>query len=200
MEVPPPRPLRRCSRCGREGRNAFRRIVPGMDVWLCTHEETCVTRMRHRHRNGGGRPAADDDGLLAGFDAGERPICVIGSDPAGVDELAAMLEALSAADVDRLDLSPRSLMRLGRRDWALVVADLRATDPLALVNDLTRRLVPVRRQQVPVVVVRDDGDLRPSLETLLLLAATATIVRPIHPVTLLDALSGRSGAMSGIGA
>jgi hypothetical protein len=170
-----------------------------MDVWLCTHEETCVTRMRHRHRNGG-RSVQDGDGLLAGFDAGERPICVIGSDRRAVDELAAMLEALSAADVERLDLSPRSLMRLGRRDWALVVGDLRPTDPLALVNDLTRRLAPVRRQQVPVIVVRDAGDLRPSLETLLMLAATASIVRPIHPVTLLDALAGRTETMAGIGA
>jgi hypothetical protein len=174
-------------------------MLAGIDVWFCTHEETCVARMRHRHRNGG-RPTGEADGLLVGFDAGERPICVIGSDPAGVDGLAAMLEALSTGDVARLDLSPRSLMLLARRDWALVVADLRATDPLALVNDLTRRLAPVRRQQVPVVVVRDDGDLRPSLESLLMLAATASIVRPIHPVALLDALSGRADTMAGIGA
>ena len=183
------RPLRRCARCGREGRNAFRTIAADRwDVWICTHEETCVARMHQVHRSHATRHNAPRTSGSA-FDAGERPVCVIGVDADAVDDVASLVAGLTAADVDALVLSRASLNRLSRRDYALVVAIVRETDPVALVNDLTRRLLPFRRRAVPVIVACPTATMSPAVRTLAGATASVRITRPVDAPALLDALA-----------
>lgn len=168
---------RTCVRCGRTGSNAFRPIVtdPGHVNWLCMHEQPCVARMRIRHRSvaraSAGRPPTSP---IATAHLSERPTCVIGSNRRSVETLAGLLEELTAAEVDRLDLSRRGLDLVGRRDYGLVLLDTQPDDPVACMNQLARTLSSARRRDCAVVVRHASDDPRPTLEQLLhLTSATA---------------------------
>lgn len=191
MGAPIDRPTRSCIRCGRTGFNAFRPVPAerGWMSWICTHVDPCVARMRTRHRSGSrrseGRPPTSP---IAPAHLSERPACVIGSDPASVDELGGVLVEFAAAEVDRLDLSRRSLDQVSRRDYGLIVVDARPEDPVAFSNELARRLGSARRRDCALVVCHDAGPLSPSLEALVRRTGTEAVLRPIDPQHLMEAV------------
>lgn len=175
------RERRTCVRCGRTGSNAYRPIPidDGRMGWICAHVDPCVARMRTRHRTGSrlseGRPPTSP---IAPAHLSERPACVLGSDRSAVDALADILVEFTAADVDRLDLSRRSLDQVSRRDYGLVVIDARPGDSVAVVNELTRRLSSSRRRESVLMVCHDPEPLSPALEHLLRRTGAAGILRP----------------------
>lgn len=185
------RESRTCIRCGRTGSNAFRPIpgVQGRTDWICSHVDPCVARMRTRHRTDArlsvGRPPTSP---IAPAHLSERPTCVVGSDRASVDRLADILVEFAAADVDRLDLSRRSLDQVGRRDYGLIVVDARPGDPVACVNELTRRLAAPRRRDCSVVVCHDPGPLSPAIEHFLHGTRATDVRRPVDPDGFVEAV------------
>ena len=147
--------------------------------WICTHVDPCVARMRTRHRTGSRRSAGrPPTSPIAPAHLSERPACVIGSARHSVDELAEILVELAAADVDRLDLSRRSLELISRRDYGLVVVDARPDDSVAFVNELTRRLASSRRRECMVVVRHDPEPMSPALEHLVARTSAEPVLRP----------------------
>lgn len=182
---------RTCIRCGRTGSNAFRPIPTdhGQMGWICTHVDPCVARMRTRHRSGSrasaGRPPTSP---IAAAHLSERPACVIGSDASSLDLLSGILGELAAADVDRLDLSRRSLDHVSRRDYGLVVIDARADDSVAFVNELARRLGSGRRRDRAVVVCCDTTQMTPAIERLIRGTGAQCAVRPIDSRTFMGAV------------
>lgn len=109
----------------------------------------------------------------------ERPACVIGADDESVDALAGTLVEFTAAEVDRLNLSRRSLELVSRRDYALIVIDARADDSVAFMNELSRRLASARRRDSAIVVCHDAGPLTPALEHLLGRTGAEGVLRPL---------------------
>lgn len=182
---------RTCIRCGRTGFNAFRPIPTdhGPMGWICTHVDPCVARMRTRHRSGSrasaGRPPTSP---IAAAHLSERPACVIGSDRSSLDLLSGILGELAAADVDRLDLSRRSLDQVSRRDYGLVVIDARAEDSVAFVNELARRLGSGRRRDRAVVVCCDTTQMTPAVERLIRGTGAQCAVRPLDSRTFMSAV------------
>jgi hypothetical protein len=190
------RQTRTCIRCGRTGWNAFRPIPTdhGRMDWICTHLDPCVARMRTRHRSGSrrseGRPPTSP---IAPAHLSERPTCVVGSDRASVDALADTIVEFTAADVDRLDPSRRSLDQLSRRDYGLVVIDARPDDPVAFVNELARRLGSSRRRECTLVVCHDPGPLSPALEHLVRRTGARAVPRPVEGERFMDAVRRATG-------
>ena len=186
------RESRTCVRCGRTGTNAFRPIPTdaGAMGWLCTHEEPCIARMRVRHRSGvrqsEGRPPTSP---IASPHINERPACVIGSDRASVDTLASALSELAAMEVDQLDCTRRSLEQVSRRDYGLVVVDARDQDPVAFVNELSRRLATKQRHECTVVVCRGSEPASPAIEHLIGRLGARSVERPISGSALMAAVT-----------
>src|SRR5918998_2023512 len=126
------RTVRTCVRCGRTGANAFERVTDlgTEDAWACTHEEPCAARRRSSWRAGRrvslGRPRSSP--LLAWSDEGQQG-CVIGSDPDAVSSIEHVLRELTPLDVEPLDSTPRSLDRLSRGKYCVVVVDTDPSDP-----------------------------------------------------------------------
>lgn len=184
-------------RCGRTGTNAFRPIPTetGAMGWLCTHVEPCVARMRVRHRSdvraSEGRPRTSP---IAPQHLNERPACVIGSDAPSVDALATGLEEIAAMEVDRLDCSRRSLDQVSRRDYGLVVLDAGDRDPVAFVNELSRRLATKQRHECAVVVCRGPEPVSPAIEHLIQRLGAPTVERPVTGSVLMAAAVTRLGA------
>lgn len=185
------RECRTCIRCGRTGSNAFRPIpgVQGRTDWICSHVDPCVARMRTRHRTDArlseGRPRTSP---IAPAHLSERPACVVGSKRHSVDALADILVEFTAADVDRLDLSRRSLDQVSRRDYGLIVVDARPDDPVACVNELTRRLSSKGRRDCTVVVCHDPEPLSPALDHFLRGTRAADVPRPVDAGRFMDAV------------
>jgi hypothetical protein len=187
---------RTCIRCGRTGWNAFRPIPTdhGRMGWICTHVDPCVARMRTRHRSDSrqseGRPPTSP---IAAAHLSERPTCVIGADRESVNALADTLVEFTAAEVDRLDLSRRSLDQVSRRDYGLVVIDTRPEDSVAFVNELARRLGSSRRRDCALVVCHDPGPLSPGLEQLVNRTTAQGVLRPVDCDRFMEAVRRASG-------
>ncbi|MBW3612502.1 MAG: hypothetical protein KY392_01420 [Chloroflexi bacterium] len=105
-----------------------------------------------------------------------------------MDRLADILVEFAAADVDRLDLSRRSLDQVGRRDYGLIVVDTRPGDPVACVNELTRRLAAPRRRDCSVVVCHDPEPVSPAIEHFLRGTRAIDVTRPIDPDGFVEAV------------
>lgn len=147
--------------------------------WICTHVDPCVARMRTRHRTGSRRSAGrPPTSPIAPAHLSERPACVIGSGRDSVDELAQILVELAAAEVDRLDLSRRSLDLISRRDYGLVVVDAHSDDSVAFTNELTRRLASSRHRECTVIVCHGPEPMSPALEHLVARTAAEGVLRP----------------------
>lgn len=191
------RELRSCARCGRTGSNAFRPIPTdhGRMGWICTHVDPCVARMRTRHRSGSrqseGRPPTSP---IAPAHLSERPTCVIGADRRSVETIADILAELAAVEVDRLDLSRRSLDLVSRRDYGLVVVDTRPGDSVAFLNELSRRLASSRRRECALVVCRDGGSIGPAVERFTRRTSAECVDRPLTPQLLMAAVRAATGA------
>lgn len=187
---------RTCWRCGRTGVNAFRSLrgAAGGDDWVCAHEDPCLRRLRTRRRatarEADGRPRTSP---IAPPDLSERVACVIGSDDEATTAIAAVLADYAAMQVDRLGLECRTLDLLVRRDYGLVVLDARADDPVALLNELGRRLAAARRRDVASVVVHGDGPVTPTLELLCAASEAPRVRRPFDVPTLLAAVAEGTG-------
>lgn len=185
---------RTCVRCGRTGANAFQQVADlstGDPVWACTHEEPCAARRRSSWRAGRrltlGRPRSSP--LLAWTDDGQRS-CVIGSDRAAVSTLEQLLRDLTPLEVESLDPSPKSLDRLSRGTYCVVVVDTDPSDPLAYCNELYRRLTSESRRQVPIVICSPpDQPMRPPIRDLLSRPNVRVVDRPTRPEALVAAVS-----------
>jgi hypothetical protein len=191
------RATRRCARCGREGRNAYRSLHAdvGGTLWVCTHEETCVERTRLVRRAAArtvqGRPSQSP---IVALPWEARRACVIGSDPASRHAIVTALGDFGGIEAEGLDLKRRSLELLSSRDFGLIVADVRAVDPVAMLGELARRLSGVSRRGVPVIIAyaRSDGE-RPAIEALIRRCGAYRLMRPVDGAALLamvDALIG----------
>ena len=128
---------------------------------------------------------------IVGFSWDHRRACVIGSEPASREVIASALGHLGSMEVVSLDLTSRSIGALAQRDYGLVIADVRAGDPVALLGGLARRLAGPARRGVPVAVVHapDDG-ASPAIESLVREVGGHRLMRPIDPKTLLFLLDG----------
>ena len=134
-----PRPQRSCVRCGRRGRNAFRRImVEGLEGgWLCSHEATCVSRARLRARRRLKDPSTDERALPLFV----KPVAVMGRDPRGVALIEQILTEFVGVDATHGRLSgkpdpdaPEVQLRVGvrAREKAPVERFTRELAPLVL--------------------------------------------------------------------
>lgn len=159
-------------------------------MWVCVHEGPCLerTRMRRRAtaRTAQGRPAQSP---IAGLSWDARRACVIGSEAGSRDAIAAALGDLRGIDVDCEDLARRPIETLTRREFGLIVADVRAGDPVALLGELARRLAGASRRGVPVVVAYEPGEGdRPAIESLIREARAFGVPRPVDANALLARL------------
>lgn len=188
------RTIRTCVRCGRTGANAFERITDvGTDApaWACTHVEPCAARRRSSWRAGRrvslGRPRSSP--LLAWNDDGQQS-CVIGSDRSAVSTLEHLMRELTPLEVEPLDSTPRSLDRLSRGKFCVVVVDTDPSDPLAYCNELHRRLSTASRRLLPIVICsRSDQPVRPPIRELLGRPNVRLVERPTRPEALVAAIA-----------
>ena len=188
------RAVRTCVRCGRTGANAFERVsdvVSEAPAWACTHVEPCAARRRSSWRAGRranlGRPRCSP--LLAWSDEDQQG-CVIGADRAAVSTLEHLLRELTPLEVEQLDSTPRSLDRLSRGKFSVVVVDTDPSDPLAYCNELHRRLSSASRRQLPIVICSaPDQPVRPPLRELLGRPNVRLIERPMRPEALVAAVA-----------
>ena len=91
-------------------------------------------------------------------------------------------------DVDRLDCTRRSLDQLSRRDYGLVVLDAGDQDPVAFVNELSRRLATKQRHECSVVVCRDPEPVSPAIEHFIQRLGAPTVERPVSAAALMAAI------------
>jgi hypothetical protein len=181
-----------CQRCGRRGRNAFRRLVIGDAVrgWVCSHGETCAARTRLRARRQHREAGGEGHSTLPWID---KPVCVIGTDTAEARLIGQVLEELAGLDVDVLDGSARSLARLTARDYGCVVVSCFTTDGVSFLGDLARRLETMRRRAIPVVVCHTAGVPSPAAADLIQRAGALGVTRPFDAAGLVAAV-GRAAA------
>ena len=188
------RTIRTCVRCGRTGANAFERVTDvGIDgpAWACTHVEPCAARRRSSWRAGRrvslGRPRSSP--LLAWSDEGQQS-CVIGTDRSAVSTLEHLVRELTPLEVETLDSTPRSLDRLSRGKFCVVVVDTDPSDPLAYCNELYRRLSTASRRMLPIVICsRPDEPVRPPIRALLGRPNVRMVERPTRPEALVAAIA-----------
>lgn len=188
------RTTRTCVRCGRSGSNAFERAtdaVGNRSAWACTHVEPCDARRRSRwradERESLGRARSSP---LLGWSDERQQSCVIGADPEAVSSLEHLLRELTPLDVEALDLSPRSLSRLSRGSYCVVVVDADPSDPLAYCNELYRRLSSAGRRQLPIVICSSPAEpIRPPISELVNRPNVRVVERPLRPDDLVAAVS-----------
>lgn len=181
-------------RCGRSGSNAFEPVsdvVNGSPAWACTHVEPCAARQRAQwragQRDGSGRPRSSP--LLAWSDEGQRA-CVIGGDGEAASNIERLVRELTPFEVERLDLSPRSMTRLSRGSYCVVILDTRPSDPLAYCNEVRRRLGSLSRRQLPVVIASPpDQPMRPPVRDLAARPNARVVERPVTGDALVAAVS-----------
>ena len=180
-----------CVRCGRVGSYAFRPVASSSatPAWMCSHEGPCLERLRaDRRRRSRDRSHRPRTSQITPEDLSERPACVIGSDEESIAHISALLSEFGGAEVERLPLDRRALNRLPRLGVSVVVVDSHASDPIALVNELTRRLGALAERGTPVVVCRSSGTSRPSTERLIQATAARTAERPFDASSLMVAV------------
>lgn len=188
------RTSRTCVRCGRIGSNAFERatdVGSSRSAWACRHAEPCAARRRSRwradERQTLGRPRSSP--LLAWTDERQQS-CVIGADPEAVSDLEQFLRELTPLDVEALDTSPRSLMRLSRGSYSVIVVDTDPSDPLAYCNEVYRRLSSTSRSQLPIVICAPPNQpIRPPIRDLVGRPNVRIVERPMRPDDLVAAVS-----------
>ena len=188
------RTRRTCVRCGRTGSNAFEQVTDVQTdraAWACTHAAPCSARRRSRWRADErvtlGRPRSSP--LLAWTDERQQS-CVIGADPDAVSSLEHLLRELMPLDVEALDPSPRSLSRLSRGKYCVVVVDADPSDPLAYCNEVYRRLSSSSRRQLPIVICSPpDQAIRPPMRELVGRPNVRIVKRPMRPDQLVTAVS-----------
>ena len=170
-------------------------------MWVCTHQEPCVERTRLLRRAAArtlqGRPTQSP---IAGFSWDGRRACVIGSDPASRHAIVMALGDLGGIEAEGVDLERRSIELLSCRDFGLIVADVRAADPVALLGELARRLSGVTRRGVAVIIAcaPSDGE-RPAIKALIEQCGAYTLLHPMDGAALLamvEALIGPGSAGS----
>lgn len=187
------RPLRRCARCGREGRNAYRpmRGAATAELWLCTHAEPCLERTRLLQRASAkrahGRPPQSP---ISGWSLEDRRIVVVGGDEASRTALADLVSDATSAEVDCLALDRRGLDMLSRRECGLVIADVRQGDPIAILDGLDRRLSRIAWRGATVLVVHGPGDEGPAVEAIVRAPNVIALTRPVRPSALVGIISG----------
>lgn len=202
MEEARARAPRTCVRCGRRGVNAFRRTLgdTGVPAWVCTHAATCLRRMRSEHRSrvrsSGARPRTSP---IAPPDLADKPATVVGSRRDEVGLLAQILQEYLGIDVDPLPLTRRSLEVVSRRDLGLIVVDLHVDDPIALLNELGRRLSTARRRGVAAVVCHSAGHTGPAIERLAELSGATRVLRPHGAGALIDGVVAATGSAAAHG-
>lgn len=107
---------------------------------------------------------------------------------------------LGGIEAEGVDLERRSIELLSCRDFGLILADVRAADPIAMLGELARRLGGVTRRGLPVIIAYAPGDrARPAIEALIRQCGAYTLVHPIDGAALLamvDALIGLGSAGS----
>ncbi len=185
---------RTCVRCGRSGSNAFELVtddVTGQPAWACAHIEPCAARRKSRWRAGRraslGRPRSSP--LLSWTDERQQS-CVIGADRDAVSTLERSLRELTPLDVDALDMSPRSLTRLSRGTYCVVVVDSTPSDPLAYCNEVYRRLNSASRRQLAIVICsKPDEPIRPPIRNLVGRPNVRLVDRFARPDDLVAAVS-----------
>lgn len=181
-------------RCGRTGSNAFEPVsdvVTGRPAWACSHVEPCATRQRAQwragQRDGIRRPRSSP--LLAWSDEGQRA-CVISGDGETAADIERLLRELTPFEVECLDLSPRSMTRLSRGSYCVVILDTRPSDPLAYCNEVQRRLGSVSRRQLPIIIASPrDQPLRPPVRDLASRPNARVVERPVVGDALVAAVS-----------
>ncbi len=187
------RTARTCVRCGRIGSNAFEPVtdIGNRSGWACTHAEPCAARRRSRWRADErlslGRPRSSP--LVAWTDERQQS-CVIGVDRDAVSDLEQLLRELTPLDVEALDPSPRSLSRLSRGSYCVVVVDSDPSDPLAYCNEVYRRLSSTSRRLIPIVICSPpDQPIRPPIRELVGRPNVRIVQRPMRPDDLVAAVS-----------
>ena len=196
MEDARARTPRTCVRCGRHGVNAFRPAVANVarSGWICTHDATCLRRMRSEHRlqvrTSGGRPRTSP---IAPPDLADKPAAVIGSRSEDIALIARLLEVYLGMDVSELGLVRRSLDVVSRRDLGVVVVDLHVDDPVAVLNELGRRLAMARRRGLRSVVCHSAGHTGPAIERLVTLSGAKRVLRPYDAETLITGVIDAAG-------
>lgn len=191
MEGTTERTTKTCQRCGRQGKNAFRRLVLADRAvgWVCSHSETCTarTRLRARRQYRSGEPTQHELPWI------EKPVCVIGSDPDETTLVGQVLEELAGLDVDVLGADARSLARMIARDYGCVVVSCSWSDGAGYLSDLARRLRTMGRRAIPIVVCHTAGAMSPSTADLILRTGAHPIARPFDANDLIDTV-GRAAA------
>lgn len=186
------RPLRRCARCGREGRNAYRPV--GRDqaaaAWLCTHAEPCLARTRLQQRASAKRAhGRSPQSPISGRSLEDRRVLVVGADQTSRTDLAALVSEVTP-DVECLALDRRTLEVLGNREFGLVVADVRRGDPIAILNGLARRLTRITWHGAAAIVVHGPGDDGPAVEALVTGTNVQALLRPVDMAALFAIVTG----------
>ncbi len=154
--------------------------------------ERARLRRRSLARRAGGRPATSS---IAPTDLTDRPACIIGSNPASVSQLEKLLTGVAGLELECLPLTIKSLDIVSRRDFGLVVFDAQATDSIALINELTRRLAGMRRRGTAIIVCHEPALKGPSLEQLINKAGASDLARPVSAIAILEATGAADGAL-----
>ena len=115
--------------------------------------------------------------------------------------LAQVLAEYMATDVDVLALDRRGIERLSRRAYGLIVIDAQAGDPIALVNELDRRLPVLKQRGVPLVVCVSLGHEGPAVEGMVLHTGALRVTRPFDAGTFMQVVADALGtALAGVSA
>ena len=187
-----------CVRCGRVGYTAFRAVRKrgSAPIDVCAHPVPCEKRRGRRRRVAAraatGRPPTSS---IAPPDVATRRAAIIGSDAESVDVLAGALEDYLTVEVDRLSLNRRAIEGLANREYGVVVVDALPGDPIALLNDLARRLAAARAKHASVVVCQTVGDRTPSLDRLVQLTRANVVEKPFDAATFVAAVAAASGTI-----
>ena len=183
-----------CLFCGRRGVHAYREAIDARTRtagWACSHTDTCQRRIADAYR-AGSRLSERGDGALEPIDPG-AVIGLIGSSGPRVARLHDLLALHTGTDAVTLDASRRSLDRLGRALWDLVVVDTTANDSVAFRNDLVRRLSGGRRRTAVIMIGGPGVERQQPLAQLAARPTTIVLRRPCSVEAFLGAVDRTFG-------